>query len=401
MSTNDVTQYYQGPSDLAKAIEKRFPSHLMVLSSKGLQKLVGLTYRVSLMKEEGRYPCFQILVPQFGEQLSSLSVHFQKPLALDSEILHRLAPGVPERPFALFVQEEDNETLLAYGVGRAESSVLSLHEDGEHCWVQNRPWGLSLYVTGPGQMMASVILKDTHVPRSSFLAISNGVIRNINQFNAGWLEVGFGIHHNVSILWPKILTEAQAFGHGGMFVILPPATSLDASGVIKVEHRTTEPDLGAIYDDLVKHQDAESEGRLFDAVRTVVQLSAVDGCVVLSSRMQLLGFAAEVNVNTDEHLPEAVLIKLNPPQAAEIEPVNLRRFGTRHRSAARVCSELGARVFVVSQDGAIRAFERLHDGRISIRGPFACGPGLSPDPMSGTIIAREHEAPNNSAETVA
>ncbi len=393
MSTNDVTQYYQGPSDLAKALEKRFPPDLMVLSPQGLQKIVGLTYRVSLMKEEGRYPCFQILAPQFEEQLSSLSVHFEKPLPLDSEILHRLAPGVPERPFALVVEEQEGQELFAHGIGRAESSVLAIDEHGEQGWVQTRPWGLSLYVTGPGQIMASVVLKDTGVPRSSFLAISNGIIRNINQFNAGWLEVGVGIHHNVSILWPKILTEAQALGHGGMFVILPPNAPLDASGVITVEHRTTDPDLGAIYDDLVANQNPESEGRLFDAMRTVVQLSAVDGCVVLSSRMQLLGFAAEVNVNTEEHLPEAVLIKLNPPQPVEIVPVNLARFGTRHRSAARVCSKLGARVFVVSQDGAIRAFERLHDGRVSIRGPFACGPGLSPDPMSSTIIERKEEAP--------
>ena len=389
MSTDSMPQYYQGPSDLAKAIQKRFPSHLMVVSPRGLQKLVGLTYRVSLMKEEGRYPCFQILVPQFAEQVSSLSVHFQKPLPMDPDVLHRLAPGVPERPFALFVREEADETLLADGIGRAESSVLSLQEGDEEGWIQTRPWGLSLYVTGPGQLMASVILKDASVPRSSFLAISNGVIRNITQFNAGWREVGVGIHHHVSILWPKILTEAQAFAHGGMFVILPPGATLDdASHVIHVEHRTTEPDLGAIFDELVKEQTQEAEGRLFDAVRTVVQLSAVDGCVVLSSRMELVGFAAEVNVNDDEHLPEAVLIKLNPPHAAEFAQVDLRRFGTRHRSAARVCSKLGARVFVVSQDGAIRAFERLHDGKVSIRGPFACGPGLSPDPMSGTIIER-------------
>ena len=83
MPTNDVTQYYQGPADLAKALEKRFPPDLMVLSPRGLQKLVGLTYRVSLMKEEGRYPCFQILTPQFEEQLSGLSVHFETPLPLD------------------------------------------------------------------------------------------------------------------------------------------------------------------------------------------------------------------------------------------------------------------------------------------------------------------------------
>jgi len=393
MTTTDATRYYQGPTELALALERRFPPHLRFLSSRGLQKLVGLSYRVSLMKEEGRYPCFQILVPQFDEQLADLAIQFQAPLSLDSEVLHRLAPGVPERPFALVVQESGKEELLAHGIGRAESSGLALHEHGEQGWVQTRPWGISLYVTGPGQMMASLVLRDTGVPYSSFLSISNGVIRNINQFNSGWLEVGVGIHHSVSILWPKILTEAQAFGHGGMFVILPTDSSLDGSEVIRVEHRTTEPDLGAIYDELVTKQDAASERRLFDAVRTVVQLSAVDGCVVLSSTMQLLGFAGEVSINTDEHLPEAVLVNLNPPRPPQVEPVNLRRFGTRHRSAARVCNELGARVFVVSQDGAIRAFERLHDGRVSIRGPFACGPGLSPDPLSGTIIERRQEAP--------
>jgi len=45
-------------------------------------------------------------------------------------------------------------------------------------------------LTAPGQMTASIVLEDTCVPRSSFMSISNGVIRNINQFNAGWLEVG-------------------------------------------------------------------------------------------------------------------------------------------------------------------------------------------------------------------
>ena len=393
MSSEKMSQYYQGPSDLAKAIQKQFPAHLMVASPRGLQKLIGLTYRGSLMKEEGRYPCFQILVPQFEDQIADLSVHFQTPLVLDSEVLHRLAPGVPERPFALFVQEQKDQKIVAHGIGRAESSVLALHDEGEEGWIQTRPWGLSLYVTGPGQVMASVILKDTGVPRSSFLSISNGVIRNINQFNAGWREVGYGIHHNVSILWPKILMEAQAFAHGGMFVILPLETSLaDAESVIKVVHRTTAPDLGAVFDALVEEQTQEAESRLFDAVRSVVQLSAMDGCVVFSAKMQLVGFAAEVNVNDKEHLPEAVLIKLNPPHPPETEPVNLKRFGTRHRSAARVCSKLGARVFVVSQDGAIRAFERLHDGKVSVRGPFACGPGLSPDPLSGTIIERSEES---------
>lgn len=346
-----------------------------------------MTYRVSLMKEEGRYPCFQILVPQSIEQTTHLSVRFRKPLLLESEMLHRLVPGVPQRPFALFVREDPDGALRAYGIGRAESSLLSIERHQDARWLQERPWGLSLYVTGPGQVMASVIVKDNGIPRSIFLAINAGVIRSINEFNSGWPEVGFGIHHRVSILWPKILTEAQALGHGGMFVILPPRMTMnDVKDVIKIGHRTSEPDLGAIFDVILHEPSKEAEQRLCDAARTIVQLSAVDGCVVLSSTMQLLGFAAEVRVNDDEHLPRAILIKLNPLRHSEIIQVNLNRYGTRHRSAARVCCKLGARVFVVSQDGAIRAFERLFDGKVSIRGPFACGPGLSPDSLSGTAI---------------
>ena len=392
MPSNELSHYCQGPADLAEKIEKGFPRRLMVVSPRGLRRIVDVTYRVSLMKEEGRYPLFQILVPQSVEQVDHLLIRFEKPLLFESEMLHRLVPGVPQRPFALFVHEDEDGVLRAYGIGRAESSVLSFESSQEARWVQQRPWGLSLYATGPGQLMASMIIKEGGLPRSIFLSINAGVIRSINEFNSGWPEVGSGIHHRVSILWPKILTQAQSLGHGGMYVILPPRTVIDdVKDVIKVGHRTSEPDLGAIFDELLEERTLDAEQRLCDAVRTIVQLSAVDGCVVLTSTMQLQGFAAEVHIRDDEHLPEAIMIKLNPLRQSEIVQVNLKRYGTRHRSAARACSKLGARVFVVSQDGVIRAFERLFNGKVSIRGPFACGPGLSPDPLSGTSISPDAE----------
>ncbi len=118
---------------------------------------------------------------------------------------------------------------------------------------------------------------------------------------------------------------------------------------------------------------------LLDSARAIAKLSTADGCIVFDQGLRLLGFKGEVLV---KETPDCVELDLDSETLKAKEPpkpFNLNQFGTRHRSAARFCGKVsGGVVFVVSQDGDIRLFMGLKDGKVGVGGPFRPTPGLSP-----------------------
>lgn len=92
-------------------------------------------------------------------------------------------------------------------------------------------------------------------------------------------------------------------------------------------------------------------------VQKVLWKANVDGCVLLTNRLAVLGFGAEIIATS----PSLTSVKhaLDPDGARWIE-TSLYALGTRHRSAMRMCSSLEDCVaIVVSQDGPIRAVKRI------------------------------------------
>jgi hypothetical protein len=227
----------------------------------------------------------------------------------------------------------------------------------------------------------------------------------------------------ISQVWSDILEQTVEFGHGGTFLILPPNFSLvDVQDFLNPKHKTTEPDLGThileLYennkqiqdwnqrlDDTVRamaqistvgdsvildrqHTTTEPDlgthifelyknneriqnwnqqlndavRKLDDAVRTIAQISTVDGSVILDRQLRLLGFAGETSVNDDNPVRSCVALipSTSFPKAEGI--VDLYQFGMRHRAAARFCAKVpGAIAFVVSQDRDIRSFQYINE----------------------------------------
>lgn len=82
----------------------------------------------------------------------------------------------------------------------------------------------------------------------------------------------------------------------------------------------------------------------------VASLSQVDGAVVLSTRLNIIGYGAEIRVN-DRKLPPTFLQTVD--QREQIDPLI---YGTRHRSTIRFCRKFpGTMGFIFSQDGGIKA----------------------------------------------
>lgn len=95
-------------------------------------------------------------------------------------------------------------------------------------------------------------------------------------------------------------------------------------------------------------QMTESERSIADCVRFIAGLSGVDGAVVITDRFRVLGFGAEVLVQS-QNLSHVTAL----PKRKRIAIAN---YGTRHRSAFRFCSSLEESVgFIVSSDGGVKA----------------------------------------------
>lgn len=109
-------------------------------------------------------------------------------------------------------------------------------------------------------------------------------------------------------------------------------------------------------------EDAKSE--LDGALWFTAVLSRVDGLVVLTPNLDILGFGAEITITEQ---PDKVWVASEcDADENSIAPFNWERFGTRHRSMMRYCASQPASVgIVVSQDGAIRVMTMV-DSRLVI-----------------------------------
>lgn len=94
-----------------------------------------------------------------------------------------------------------------------------------------------------------------------------------------------------------------------------------------------------------------------DSCRFIARLAAVDGAVVITKQMNLIGFGVEITAAS----PSLRIIKQAlDPWAKDSADVSVTAFGTRHRSAMRMCSSLEeCLAIVISQDGPIRIIKRV------------------------------------------
>jgi len=106
----------------------------------------------------------------------------------------------------------------------------------------------------------------------------------------------------------------------------------------------------------------EAEENLADGAEVAAGLTAVDGALVLTSDLRVLGFGAEIVL--DAAVPVTAYEAIG---AGEWLPVDSEVFGMRHRSALRCVGGCdGVAAFVVSQDGRVSLFWK-QDGRLLLK----------------------------------
>jgi hypothetical protein len=103
-----------------------------------------------------------------------------------------------------------------------------------------------------------------------------------------------------------------------------------------------------------RQQECEDAAR--DAARFIASLSAVDGAVVLTDTLRIIGFGAEV---TATFSADTFHVAQNA-EGTETKEARFANYGTRHRSAFRFVGSLESSVaFVMSQDGGVKALRQV------------------------------------------
>jgi hypothetical protein len=188
----------------------------------------------------------------------------------------------------------------------------------------------------------------------------------------------------------RILLNIKRSGHGGALLLTPQQPTRD----LKIKYEITYPKLDTVlpehiagetreevtreiideqFLDALKDEmptdlylaEAISAGDKEDAIKAelgcvnfIASLTRVDGCVLLSSGLNVRGFGVEITCRKNP----PIVFTAGDERASntKLRQLDFSHFGTRHRSMMRYCySNLGSVGFVISQDGDVRAIMRI------------------------------------------
>lgn len=403
--------------------------HLTLPDPAQLDAVLSVCYQASLLREEGRTVAFRVawagadMFPRAAGPPAGLHrLVFSEPRPFDQQELRRLAPA------AMF-----SRTLIGASSDRDEPRIWGIIHSGAH-WLQSLRGGretqqaippiMIVAVSGPGRMLVSA-------GGITIAELTHGTLigRGMDVFQAAWLEDVFAAIGGIELprltdghaatlpaavdpkfgavlachVLRRVLAIVRGAEHGGMLVIVPesdanefltngrhirlkyPFVSEEPRRRLRTLTTTIINELATAYADISKTNAVgwrqyemsdvtrviDGDAALFEAAHLVADLTHVDGAVVLTSGLDLVGFGGEIAGD----LPDVPRVMRARDLAGEDrEWVRTDRVGTRHRAAYRLCHTLRAAVaIVVSQDGGLR-FVRWHNDAVTYWEQVATAP---------------------------
>jgi hypothetical protein len=396
-------------------------------SREDLEQVLSASFQASLLRDEGRPITFRIALAgansfdaHAGPPTGLHRLVFEQPRPLDRHELQRLSPAVPySRSFI--------GAVLGAGDG---PQVWGLVHSGPN-WLQGVRGGRAtsqaipavpmIAVTGPGRVLVtagSVVIAN--------LCDGTLVGGALDMFDAPWMEhvfSGSGEAHGAARagdardpahaidpafgptlarhVMRRVLAGIRGAGHGGMVLIVPEGRMpgvLAEGGCVRLKYRFADEEPRRRFSTLsvrimneLAHLDASSSARpawteyctsdavrieeldtaVFEVAHLVADLAKVDGAIVMTDGLDLLGFGGEIAGELPDLTRVARAVDLEGHQR---EWVLTDRDGTRHRSAYRLCHEAhDILAMVVSQDGGVR-FVRWHQDAVTYWDQNASGP---------------------------
>lgn len=374
-----------------------------------LRYILETAFFASLEREEGRAlhfvlccaPSARVVRDGSDEAVPLIPFKPARPFTVDS--IRSLAPAVSPGNAALLIRcpdtHDDTQPVQIAGVLHIGAD-LARARAGRSFYYRPAPYTLTVDVRGPGELhvyQGGIKLAALRAGRVADQAIvsalefvhANDILRNGER--SLWSRITEPEHEPgrewAEFQWMALLNTilsvvngVREHGHGGTVLLVSPdsaenlpvrikyglevdANFLDDRFVdfINARHRLAdaqwlrEGNLDQAPDEdklaLLGSAAFAAERELADAADLVARLSAVDGALVLSSGLRVLGFGAEIVLDAVPPIT-AHEVSGDPLRSAEWPAVDSESFGMRHRSAIRfVAATADAAAFLLSHDG--------------------------------------------------
>jgi hypothetical protein len=405
-------------------------TNLMPPDATQLARVLSTCYQATLLREEDRPVTFRLALsdpegfePAAGPPSGLHRLMFTRPLPLDQHEIRRLSPA------AVFSRSLIGATLTGgtapeiWGVIHSGPQWLQSVRGGRET-EQTIPPVLIVAATGPGRLLVSA----GAVPLAE---LRNGTLsgREMDVFQSRWMQDGLAevshlqrAAHNrdrehagerwaeiestfgavlASHVLRRVLATIRGAQHGGTLIIVPRrrVSELLSDGryvrvkygfgdeeprrriltlmttimneLARAEGANQAPVGWSAYEASRARQLSEMDESLFEVAHLVADLTRVDGTVLMSDCLEILGFGVEIAGDLPE-IPRVA--RAHDLEGIQREWVRTDRVGTRHRSAYRLCQAVReALALVVSQDGGLR-FIRWHDDGVTYWEQVATGP---------------------------
>lgn len=357
---NEIRRFVEAFRDCCSRSGRRLEDDQKLPSEDVLEEICRTLLYVSCMREEGRYSRFRVcFLPPDSKLLSAYiyahALRFEKPVAFRPREIHKLAPALnadmsylmldlSERPYrasgiiAAYTTWEKIMTMeIEKGIRMPLIPNILVKRPGEleGCFGEtplvNCRSGECLYYrtdTFTSTLVADQLMSGSHIFETDRL-------RFIYQ-----------------VIW-----QAHKYGHGGHLFFIPSVESCKKYVAYKYKMYSRFPTTGT-----------ELGGKINRDILTyanlIAKLMMVDGAVILTKDLELIGFGAETYVDRVEK--KDVQMRFIRHDGQEDETRKFNDNGMRHRACYQFCNEVeGAVAVILSQDGMIEACTK-HDGRVVV-----------------------------------
>ncbi len=394
-----------------------------------LETLISACYQASLLREEERAVMFRMILcdpdrlpTREGPPSGLHKLEFPEPRPFDIQELRRLSPAANYYRLLVGVRFDEERGLRIWGLVHSGPRWLRAHQGGRDA-PPPLPSALIVRVSGPGRIAVdcgsyvvgrldggelsdstmnvydSRWLPDTFAPVRAELAEIHSKARERAQEKYGevWAPMDNDVtriigQHTVK----RVVSAVRNSHHGGTLVIVPPnlADVILEDRYVALKYKFAEEEPRRRFRTLIvsaMNTLAESHGRggapsgeeavgwkayeassdeklsdfdeaIFEVAHLIASLAAVDGAVVMTQRFELLGFGGEISGGLPGVETVSKALDIEGDETTQ-EPAE--GFGTRHRSAFRLCDALPDVIAVViSQDSNVR-FVKQKDGAVT------------------------------------
>lgn len=325
---------------------------------KVLEEICVTLAHVSCMREEGRYSSFRVCFLQPDSELLGAYIYahallFEEPVLFNERDIHKLAPAL-NADMSYLMLDLSSKPYKAIGIIAAYTTwekIMTLEmEKGVRM-----PRIPNLLVHGPGELEACF-------GESSLVSYRAGecIFFRTDTFTSTLVAEQLRQDSHISdrdrlrFLYQVIWQTQKHRQQGGHIFIVPSAESCEKFATYKYRMYSRFP---------ADHSAARANKDILTYANLIAKLTAVDGAVILTKDLELIGFGAETFVDRIGKNVEMSFIRYDN-QVDKTKHFNDN--GMRHRACYTFCNEVeGSVAIILSHDGVNKACTK-HDGKVVV-----------------------------------